>query len=206
MAARKPLVFNGRVEQLSSSDSIDIASITYGGKRHYRGAAPYPFTPAIGDTWSELNAGGLWIEAWTWDGNYWRSILTYEYSFSVTGSNNFSISSFDPAFPLNPGSNILLLNFVLSGVQNTGASATNRWIFTLQRISPPGAVTFIASFDTFTPTVFIGNSWNTVVYPINTLIDVPATSAKTLRVIESRTGTLSKIFSYTIEYQKVRLP
>lgn len=181
-------------------------SIILANKRHYRGAAPYPFTPVIGNTWEELSTGGLWIEAWTWDGNYWRSCQTYEYPFVVTSSINFSAATYSPIFSLNPTCNILLLNFVLSGVQNSGASAANRWIFTLERISPPGVVTQIVSFDTFTPTPFTGNSWNTVVYPIGTLISVPATSAKTLRVIESRTGTSSKIFSYTIEYKKVRFP
>ncbi|MGL5876231.1 MAG: hypothetical protein ACRC2V_00355, partial [Xenococcaceae cyanobacterium] len=98
------------------------------------------------------------------------------------------------------------LNFILTGIQSVTASTGNRWLLTLDRLSQPGTTaTTIATFSTATPTVFAANAITTVVYPINTLIDVATSGIKALKITESRaTGNSTKHFSYILQYKIAR--
>ncbi len=182
-------------------------TIIFGVKRNYIGVAPYPVVPNKGDRWQEYDNADNFIEDWVYNGTYWLSLQTYVFERNESVSSAFNSTTENPLFPIETNSNIFLLNFILSGVQNitSSASPANNWDFTIARISNAGAVTNIIAFSTLNPTPFIANAWNTVTYSINTIIDVAAQSARSLRITLSRVGTVTKVFSYKITYRKIRI-
>jgi polyferredoxin len=189
--------------------TVTQPSIILGSKRLYVGPAPYPssYTLVKGNEWVEFDVSDNYIEHWIYTSPSigWVSKTTYEYKYSDTASIAFNASTASPIFTLDPRFKILLLNFLLSGVQNTTASGTNLWNFTVDRIANPATVTNIGIYNSSTPTSFIGSAWNSVVNPINVLIDVGATNSKVIRVTESRVGTPTKTFNWAVEYRRVRI-
>lgn len=185
---------------------IQEPSIIIGGKRRYVGAAPYPYALITkGDVWEEYDINDNHLEDWVYNGTIWLSKETYSFPFqpltsALTGTAN------SPTFTVYTIRNLLLLNMLITGVQNTLASSSNYWQLSLDRVAPPGStLTNITTWNTFNPTVFAANATTTVVHTINTLIDVAATGIKALRVTESRPfGTATKNFSYVIQYKKAR--
>jgi hypothetical protein len=179
-------------------------TIILGTKRHYIGAAPYTYPLTKGDTWSEYDTSDNFIEDWVYNGSFWISKVTYQYNFAPTLTIASNSTAYVGTFPLIPGTNKLLLNLTVSGFQSVAASSTSYWNFAIERIG--SALVNISNFNTFTPIALASGSWGTLVFSINTLIDLATTGAKVLRIVESRpAGTSLKVFSYIIEYKKIRI-
>jgi hypothetical protein len=185
---------------MSRSTSLEKALLN--GVPHI-GTSPPPvlFT---GRVWHETTAVGTPVESWIWNGTNWISLNTYEFLFPSSSSNTNNATLNNPLFPIDPASNILLLNFILSGIQSSTSSGSNLWSFAIDRLTSQ-SYTNISTHNTNSPSPWAGNVWTTVSYPINILVNIGgALTTKFIRVNESRIGTSTKIFSYIIKYKKVR--
>jgi hypothetical protein len=174
----------------------------------YIGKAPYPYPLIRGKIWIELDAFDDFIEEWVYDGAMWISKNVYTFEFSPNSNNVLNSVLNVTTYPLDPNYKILVLRFVLSGLQNSTSTSTNRWAFGIQALRELSVTSAVAldTIDTFTPpgNTFVANTWNTVIYPINRLVNVTANLLKSIRIQEIRFGTATKIFSYRLEYKKVR--
>jgi hypothetical protein len=116
------------------------------GKNSYRGVAPYPVTPAIGDKWEELDATGLFLESWYWNGTYWLSERIYNWFFDTIGNTAAAAVN----WPVNPATNIYLTDLITAVSTTVANSATNGWTWTLSRVTAANVATTITSNNSLT--------------------------------------------------------
>ena len=130
---------------MQNVDSIDLnESITFGTKRHYRGIAPNPNTPVIGDTWEELDGTGDLIENWYFNGTYWLTLQTFSEKITVNAATASTL--FD--YGIDQTTNLFILNlFTLirtSAIQN----GTNFWTWSVLRVNTANTATSIGTQST----------------------------------------------------------
>lgn len=122
--------------------------ITVGGKKHTR-SATVPTSPAVGDTWEELNGSGLIVADWFWNGTLWlrNGLPRVEASFAVATGTFPVLAIFRPQF----GYNLYLETFTILGDVGTTNDLTNYHSVTLQNlttINNGGGAATIATLDT----------------------------------------------------------
>lgn len=172
------------------------------GKNHYRGVAPYPVTPAVGNTWEELNATGLWVESWFWDGNYWLSCQKYEINSYFNGITA-STSNF-PAIELrgdNPV-NLFLLKFRVSPF-SSGLSATAFWNFQLLRYSLTGSNNQLANLNNQS---LANSNWHILETPLNLHLNVDSLNMRGINFNAQRQSTPGALSAnFALYYRKARI-
>ncbi|MGL4623251.1 MAG: hypothetical protein ACRCZS_30085 [Chroococcidiopsis sp.] len=185
---------------VSANPSIILAS-----KRHYRGAAPYPYTPSIGDTWEELSATGLWIEAWFWNGTYWLSQQTFEKyqvnSNSINSGTGAGLAGY--GFTVDFNFNLYVLNMQAAIYVSNATTSTNYWSWDLTRISSvSGSITLASADNRFQA----GNTWKAYLTNINTHINLALTQTTNLRIREGATGgSATKMGTIGYQYKLARI-
>lgn len=191
------------VASLINYKLVDSQSLLLNGKRHYRGVAPYPVTPNVGDTWEELNISGLWVESWFWNGNYWLS--TTVYSESLSFENALYVSAASPVFfefPVDLTFDIFLKQFLVASIQDSTGTSTNYWEFTLNRTIPNNNYVTLATLNTIGT---IGNRMASLSIAIAIHVNVTVTQLTTFKIIRTRRAGGSSIASAVkFEYYKAR--
>lgn len=186
--------------RLGKIEAVNKA-IDYGGKRHYRGVAPYPYTPAKGDTWEELDNSDNWIESWFWNGNYWLSSQLYEFSACNTLSSVFSSTSLAFRYPVDSNYNIFIIQLLTRVILNGASTATNYWRFFVSYTTTLFTVSIAEHNSILVP----ANSERLIVTGVNLHFDVLSLQILGLRIGETRTGgTVQRQSTTKVEYRKAR--
>lgn len=174
------------------------------GKNHYRGVAPYPVTPAVGDTWEELDATGNWIQNWFWNGAYWLSQQVYQQSSTnpnlTTAGTGTGLLGYGFAVE-NSNFNLFILAMEAAIFTSNNSTSGSNWTWRLDRIST-GSVTQLA---VQTNQGQLGNTWASFVTPINVHINVGATQTVAMRIRESPSGSANKAGTVGFKYRLARL-
>jgi hypothetical protein len=175
------------------------------GKNHYRGANPYPVTPNIGDTWEEFDISNNLIGQWVYQPFGWLSDQVFTWSRRQDAPlSGFSAIANNWEYAIDPRSNLFLKQAILSVKTNVSSGATTpRWDWIIERLNAPNTLTTIGTFGTSAG--ISGLVETTLAIPINIgVITNGATAAKRIRVREAVTGSITKLSSYELQYQKMR--
>lgn len=166
------------------------------GKNHYRGVAPYPVIPNIGDTWEELDAAfSLWANAWFWNGNYWLSQQVFSHFYTnPTVSNAGSIVN---TYPVDANYNLFVLSTIATLFSNINATSTANWSWSLRRLSLVGAT---ATLSTSSTQGQASNTFKTYVTPINLFVETLVNQIYGIAISESSIGGSANRLG-TISYQ-----
>jgi hypothetical protein len=205
MAARKPLVWNNRLEQLQDEDAIDLSLIAYGNKRPYIGSAPYPYVLVKGNIWIELDSNDDFVEQWIWNGNYWLS--KQEYSIDQF-SENFVAGPLQKTVSLSPnpsGSNrsifLTSLNqFITCNV--SPASLSTAWVWSIRAIANSGFTTLSVGNNNIGQPAGIPKLYSTT---LGTQLTYDPVNRHSLTLTENRNGsTILKRGHLWANYRKIR--
>lgn len=159
------------------------------------------FSPAIlykGRIWHELNNSGFYIGSWAWNGTYWLSLQLFSHHFTTALVTTVA----NVVYPIDPAYNIFLTNAIATIQSNVLATATTNWGWNIARINSAGTTTTIVTANNIGQAA---NAWQTFKTPINQHINLTAVGAVGLRLLETRTGTISKAGSVGFEYRRVRI-
>lgn len=171
----------------------------FGARRHYRGAAPYPVTFFIGDTWEELDASGNWIETWFWNGFFWLSTQVCQYHQSTPTSSNVA-STYHYPLPVD-NYDLFLVSLYATLLVNVAATATVNWGWTIRFVSELSGATQIATANNVGQPA---NTWRNFKTALSSRQAFLSPSKVVLQLAETRTGTISKQGGIGFEYRKCR--
>lgn len=161
------------------------------------GSAP-PNILYIGRVWHEITSAGLYICSWIWNGTYWLSLQIFAHHFTTALVTTVA----NVIYPLDPGFNIFLTNAIATIQSNVLATATTNWGWSVARINSAGTATTIATANNIGQAA---NAWQTFKTTINQHVNLATVGAVGLRLLETRTGTISKAGSVGFEYRRVRI-
>jgi hypothetical protein len=195
---------NGTVTDLSKQQLKTLLDL---GQGYYKGVAPYPFGPVIGDIWVELDSNNLVVERWFWNGNYWLSCQIFEEENYVSGSTtinqNFLINYYQ--------SNFYLVGIFSFYTVSTGQLSNRYWTRNLDRINQAGTVNLGLLGDNNSWTTFNQNILNSATYyhnyqPLNLHVNAQSLAPFWFRVAYIPTGSPGNITgSSIVAYRKVKI-
>lgn len=127
--------------------AVPKSNIDLGTKKHTRATTP-PTNPTVGDTWDELDASGILVMQWFWNGLNWLSVQPYEHR--VETNNTLTATSFAGSqFVFSGNYNLLIQRYrqicrIEGAISPGGAtdSITNYWTFSPRLVTGGGASTF----------------------------------------------------------------
>jgi hypothetical protein len=180
------------------------------GKNHYQGVTPYPVTPNAGDTWSELDASGKFVEDWIRNetGVLWLSKAKYQHDCSFDGLTTTlrvhkDIPELNGFSNANSPANLFFISLKADFFQTANNSANSEWSISANRISSSNSVNTLATVSNAT---ISANTWGTREAVMNFDVDPVATQMSVLRILVSRIGNPPAITGAAqITYRKSRL-
>jgi hypothetical protein len=171
-------------------------SITSKLENLYTSSTP-PSELYLGRVWIEETVNG--IEIWVWNGTYWLSQQTFRYQFS-TAALGTAVASV--VYPANPAYNIFLTDLIACIQVNVASTPTTNWGWNLARINSAGTATTLFAANSSGQAA---NAWATYKTAVNSHINLAATGTVGFRLLEVRTGTISKQGTISFEYRRARL-
>lgn len=187
----------GKIESQSGT-------LSYQGKHHYRGIAPYPANLLLlqGSTWEEFNFFGEFVGDWIWNGTYWLSTQAFVDRSPMTLGTAFSAATSSVDFPCDEGTNLWIESAIVAVQVNAASTAANYWAFTLSRINAAGTATTLLTQNTQGQAA---KTWVNYSATLNLHVDLTATGTKTLRLADSRpAGTIQRRGTQSVKYRLAR--
>lgn len=157
-----------------------------------------PVVLYVGRVWHEITSAGLYLGSWVWNGTYWLSLQTFEYSLTtglVSAAANLS-------YPIDPTYNLFVTQAIATIQCNANANNGLNWGWAWSRVNSAGVSTTIVSANNAGQAV---NTWQTFKTPVNQHINVLSTGAVGLRLTETRSGNINKQGTIKLEYKRARI-
>lgn len=152
----------------------------------------------LGRIWHEITTTGSYLGSWIWNGTYWLSLQTFEYSLTTASVSAVA----NLTYPIDTAFNIFVTQAIATIQCSANANPGINWGWAWSRVNGAGAATTIVSANNAGQAV---NTLQTFKTPVNQHINVLSTGAVGLRLTETRNGNINKQGTIKLEYKKVRI-